>query len=470
MKKLLTGFYAFILLLAVMVQNTSAQRPDQLTFPPLELIFPAISQQHTVNGMIIYLKENDELPLVDLTLMVPGGSIYDPLDKTGLSEWFAQSLETGGTASLTPAQLEEELDRMAAQLSVTSSGYNFQIDLSVHQRDLTHAMELLVDLLRRPRFDRERGDLARQQLIEAVHRQNDRPAAIASRYLARAINPGHPFGVEPTLQTLDNLTTADLVAVHQRFFQPQQIWWGISGAINKDEILDLLSVYTGDWKNGVAGDLSLPGLPASLTPRITIIDRQLSQTTLLMGHRGISKDNPDLHAVRLANYLLGGGGFNSRLMREIRSNRGLAYSIYSMYQPGRYLPELFVVSGETRNDGAVEVIQLVRDMMKDLIISGVTHDELESAKNSLINSFIFAFEDTHAVVTQKMRLDFYAYPDEYLETYQDRIKALTAEDVQRVAREYFRPDQLHIVLVGDSGILLPDLHEEALATELVELD
>jgi zinc protease len=470
MKHLLTGFYAFFLLLAVTAQDTSAQRPDQLTFPPLELVFPVISQQHTTNGMTIYLKENDELPLVDLTLMVPGGSIYDPLDKTGLSEWFAQSLETGGTASLTPAQLEEELDRMAAQLSITSSSYNFQIDLSVHQRDLTRAMGLLADLLRRPRFDRERVELARQQLIEGVHRQNDRPAAIASRYLARAINPGHPFGTEPTLQTLDNLTASDLVAVHQRFFQPQQIWWGISGAIDKDEILDLLAVYTGDWKNGPTCDLSWPGLPESSTPRITIIDRPLSQTTLLMGHRGISKDNPDLHAVRLANYLLGGGGFNSRLMREIRSNRGLAYSIYSLYQPGRYLPELFVVSGETRNDGAVEVVRLVREMMKDLIISGVTYDELESAKNSLINSFIFAFEDTHAVVTQKMRLDFYAYPVEYLETYQHRIRALTAEDVQRVAREYFRPDQLHIVLVGDSGIILPDLHEESMAIELVELD
>ncbi len=470
MKRLLTGFCVFFLLLTVTAQDTAAQRPDQLTFPPLELVFPTVALQHTANGMKVYLKEDDELPLIDLTLMVRGGNIHDPLDKTGLSEWFAQSLETSGTASLSPAQLEEELDRRAAQLSVTSSSYHYQIDLSVHQRDLTWAMELLVDLLRRPRFDRERVELARQQLIEGVHRQNDRPAAIASRYLARAINPGHPLGAEPTLKTLDNLMVADLVAVHQRFFQPQQIWWGISGAINKDEILDLFAVYVGDWENRAAGHITLPALPESSPPQITMIDRQLSQTTLLMGHRGISKDNPDLHAVRLTNYLLGGGGFNSRLMREIRSNRGLAYSIYSLFQPGRYLPELFVVGGETRNDGAVEVIHLVRDIMKELIVSGVPHDELESAKSSMINSFIFAFENTHAVVTQKMRLNFYAYPDDYLETYQDRISAITASDVQRVALEYFHPDQMHIVLVGDSDILLPDLQNESMAIELVEVD
>lgn len=470
MKTTLLSFYVFFLLLLATAQAAPAQRPDQLNFPPLEMVFPSISEHQTVNGMRIYLKKNDELPLVDLTLMVRGGSIYDPLEKTGLSQWLAQALETGGTVILTPAQLEEELDRMAAQLSVSSSSYSFQINLSVHQRDLNRAMELLADLLRRPRFDLERVELARQRLIENVHRRNDRPADIASRYLAAAINPGHPFGVEPTLDTLTSLTVDDLVAAHQLYFQPRQIWWGISGAIDEDEILRLIDMHAGDWEGSTSGDYTLPELPDSTTPRITVIDRQLSQTTLLMGHRGISKDNPDLHAVRLVNYLLGGGGFNSRLMREIRSNRGLAYSIYSMLQPGRYLPELFIVSGETKNDGAIEVVRMVREIIEELRVSGASMSELESAKKSLLNSFIFAFEDTHAVVTQKMRLQFYAYPDDYLETYQQQIEALTVEDIMRVARDYLQPDQLHIVLVGDSGILQTDLEDEAMAFELVELD
>jgi zinc protease len=470
MKRIFICCYVVLLLLVISVHATPTQRPDQLTFPALEMVFPEISELHTTNGMTIYLKEDDELPLVDLTLMVRGGSIFDPLEKTGLSEWFAQTLETGGTATLTPAQLEEELDRMAAQLSVSSNSYSYQIDLSIHQRDVNRAIELLADLLRRPRFDQARADLARQRLIEGVHRQNDRPATIANRYLARAVNPDHPFGAEPTLKTLENLLYTDLVTVHQRYFQPQQVWWGVSGAITETDIILLLDEHFGDWENSTSSDYVLPALPDSDPPRITVIDRNLSQTTLLMGHRGISKDNPDLHAVRLTNYLLGGGGFNSRLMREIRSNRGLAYSIYSMLQPGRYLPELFIVSGETRNDGAVLVVRLVREMIADLITSGVSTDELESAKSSLINSFIFAFEDTHAVVTQKMRLNFYAYPDDYLETYQERVEALTAEEVKRVAREYLHPDQLHIVLVGDSGILLADLQDESMDIELIEID
>lgn len=470
MKTTLLYFHVVFLLLLVTAQATLAQRPDQLSFPPLEIVFPFITEHETASGMNVFLKKNDELPLVDFSVMIRGGSIYDPLEKTGLSQWLAEALETGGTALLTPAQLEEELDRMAAQLSITSNSYSFQIDLSVHQRDLNRAIELLAELLRRPRFDLERVELARQRLMENVHRRNDRPADIASRYLIGAINPGHPFGVEPTLETLTSLTVDDLVTAHQQYFQPHQIWWGVSGAIDEDEILNLIDEHVGDWERSSTGDYAVPALPDPTTPRIAVIDRQLSQTTLLMGHRGISKDNPDVHAVRLANYILGGGGFNSRLMREIRSNRGLAYSIYSQFQPGRYLPEFFLISGETRNDSAVAVVRLAREIMEELITTKVSDAELGSAKSSLLNSFIFAFENTHAVVTQKMRLKFFSYPDDYLETYQQQIEALTAEDIMRVAREYLYPDMLHIVLVGDSGILQADLQDEALGFELTELD
>lgn len=462
--------HPLLVLVLVFSVQAASQRPDQMTFPPLEIIFPEISQQQTDNGMNVYLKVDDELPLVDLTLMVRGGSIHDPVEKTGLSQWFAQALETGGSASLTPMQLEEELDRMAAQLTVTSSSYSYQIDLSVHQRDLSRGLEILTDLLRRPRFDTDRVELARHHLLEDLHRKNDNPAAIAGRYLASAVNPDHPFGLEPTLEGINSLAAADLVTVHQRFFHPENLWWGVSGAIDEQSFLAELNLLLGDWTSDRVDVPGIPALSDSVAARVHLIDRKLSQTTLLMGHRGISKDNPDMHAVRLANYILGGGGFNSRMMREIRSNRGLAYSIYSMLQPGRYLPELFVVSGETRNDSAVEVVKLVQKLIEEFISQPVPAEELESAKNSLINSFIFAFEDTHAVVTQKMRLDFYDYPADYLETYQERLEELTPVEIQRVAKLYLQPENLHIVLVGDSDILVPHIEGLGYDIEVIMLN
>ncbi|MFO7766531.1 MAG: pitrilysin family protein [Pelovirga sp.] len=460
MRKLILITAVILFVFVHLVGAVSSQHPDQLTFPPLELSFPQIEDYQTVNGMNVYFKTDEELPLVDLTVMIRGGSIHDPLEKIGLAQLFSRSLETGGTKNYTPEQLEQELDLMAAELTVSNSSYSYQVDLSIHQRDLTRAMEILADLLRRPRFDDDRVELARQQLIASVHRRNDRPAGIAGRYLAQAVNPGHPFGLEPVLETVNNLSREDLHAVHERFFQPQHLWWGVSGAVTEEQFSALLSRHFADWSRHAEVDQEFPPLPEPLDAATYVVDRKLSQTTLMMGHRGISKDNPDLHAVRLANYILGGGGFNSRLMREIRSNRGLAYSIYSRFQPGRYLPELFTVAGETRNDSAIEVMRLVRRLIDEMREVPVSSEEIESAKRSLINSFIFAFENTHAVVTQKMRLDFYSYPDDYLESYQERIEALTAADVQRVARFYLQPERLHVVLVGDSDILLADLDDD----------
>lgn len=468
-KRLIT-IAALALAIGHSVAALASPRPDQLSFPPLVLSLPAIAHHQTANGMNLYIKTDDELPLVELTIMIPGGSIHDSPARTGLARLFSQALETGGTRTHTPEELEQELDLMAADLSVTSSSYAYQIDLSIHQRDLDRSMEILAELLRYPRFDPQRVDLARQRLMDAVHRQNDRPAAIAGRYLAHAINPGHPLGLEPDLETLGRLTQDDLLEVHQRFFHPHFLWWGVSGAVDESDFLALLLRHFGDWDSDKLLDSDFPALPVSVAATTYVIDRKLSQTTLLMGHRGISKDNPDLHAVRLANYILGGGGFNSRLMREVRSNRGLAYSIYSQFVPGRHLPELFVVTGETGNDNAFEVVRLVRQLIDEMITTPVSAEELESAKSSLINSFIFAFENTHSVVTQKMRLHFYSYPEDYLETYQQRMEALTTEDIQRVAGRYLQPEHLQVVLVGDSDILLKDWQGKDTDIVMIELD
>ncbi|MFO7578310.1 MAG: pitrilysin family protein [Pelovirga sp.] len=446
------------------------KHPGDIDFPPLELEFPSISEHRTTHGMRIYLKEDDELPLVNISVMVRGGSIQDPLDKAGLSELFAQTLETGGAGELSPQVLEEELDRMAAQLTVTSSTYSYQVDLSIHQRDLQRGLEILTGLLRQPAFDGARFELARQRLLQAIHRRNDNPADIAGRYLAAAVNPGHPLAAEPTEAGINSITIADLEALHERFFRPARLWWAVSGDIDEQSLLEQIERLFGDWQADAVALAELPPLPAATTGRAYLVDKKLPQTTILLGHRGISKDNPDMLAVRVANHILGGGGFNSRLMREIRSNRGLAYSIYSQLQPGRHLPELFFISGETKNETAVEVVELALQIIREMIDQPVSAAELDLARNSLVNSFIFAFEHTHAVVTQKVRLDFYDYPADYLQSYQSRLKALTVADIQRVARTYFDPAALQVVLVGDSTIYATALAERGYDVEMIDLD
>ncbi len=462
----------FFLLLAGCTTRTVAPqpvRPDQLDFPPLQFSFPKIEKERLANGFRVYLKEDHELPLIELTLLVGGGSIQDPLEKTGLSQLFAAVLETGGAGDATPAELETELEAMAAELSVSSSAYSYQIDLSLHQRDLQRGIEILADLLRRPRFDSERLELARSRMLESIRRKNDDPGSIAGRLLAEASYPGHPFGSFPQRSVVERLNRDDLLQLQQHYFRPDNFWFAASGAFNRAELLALLRRNLGDWTAQGTPELTLPDLPPAPKGRVLLADKKIPQTSIMMGHLGINKDNPDFFALRVANYILGGGGFNSRMMREIRSNRGLVYSVYSYFQTGRQLPELFIAGSETKTATTVEVVTLMRQLIQQMIAEPVSEQELQLARQSLINSFVFAFTDSHSVTSRKMRLDFYHYPKDYLETYQEKIAAVTIADVQRVARTYLHPELLQIVLVGDSSTFADQLRKLDLSVETVEL-
>ena len=449
----------------------SAQvRPDQLKFPPLEFSFPQVDVSRLSNGMHLYLMEDHELPLVEMTLMVEGGSIYDPLDKTGLSELFAAALETGGAGKLSPAELEKELESMAAELAVSSSSYDYRIDFSLRQQDLSRSIEILADLLRRPRFDNDRVELARKQLLEAIRRKNDDPGEVSSRLLAEAVYPGHPFGSFPDAEEVKEFTRDDLLRLQRDCLQPQKIWIAVSGDFKESQLAKLLEQNLGDWRPATTAAKPIPPLPPEASAKIWLADKDVPQTSIKVGHSGISKDNPDYFAVQVANFILGGGGFNSRMMREIRSNRGLAYSVYSYFKLGRRLPELFVAGAETKCASTVEVVSLMRKLMRQMSQEPVSAEELELAQKSLINSFVFAFSDTHSVVSRRMRLDYFDYPQDYLETYRQKIAAVTVADVQRVAKKYLRPEQMQIVLVGDTSVFGNSFDGFDLPIERVDLN
>lgn len=445
-------------------------RPDDLTYQPLNFEFPVVDQQETAHGLKLYMRKNNELPLVDMTIMVEGGSIYDPAGKTGLSSVFAELLKTGGSLTLSPQDLETELESRAITLTVSSSEYCFEIHLSVHRDDFERGLEIVADLLQRPRFDAARLELARTQMLEDIHRKNDDPGTVARRLLAQAVNHDHPFGAFPTEAEIKSFTRDDFIRLHQRFFTPENVWIAVSGDINTALLPALFSQKFSKWLAVPAFVREFPSLPADPSGQILLVDKDIPQTTILMGHKGISKDNPDAMALRVANYILGGGGFNSRLMREVRSNRGLAYSVYSYFQVGRHLPGMFIAGCETKSQSTVEVVSLMRQLMRQMMLEPVSDVELELAKKSLINSFVFAFDNNHSIVSRRMRLDYYAYPETYMATYRQEIAAVTVADIQRVAKQYLHPDQLQIVLVGDSRQFVTQLEEIGLPVTKINLD
>ncbi len=427
----------------------AALRPDQLSFEPLEFHVPRVERLVLPNGIRLYLKEDHELPLVQITGMLGGGAIGDPAEKTGQAELFAAVLRTGGAGAMSPDELDARLEFLAADLSVSTDSYATSLDLSLRSADLEEGLEILAAVLRRPGFEPQRLELARRQAIEGIRRQDDDPGSVASRALMKALYGDHPLGRTPTVGTVSAVSRQDLVDFHDRYFHPDNLMLGITGDFDRPRLLALLDETFGDWDGEPVTLPLIPPLPEPAPPTLWLVVKEIPQTTVVFGEIGIDKDDPDLHAVRVMNYVLGGGGFNSRLMREVRSNRGLAYSVYSYYQIGRLLPGPFIAGSETKSESTLEVVGLMKQIMAGMRQDGVSSADLALARESLINSFIFAFDDSHDVITQQMRLDFYGYPADYLESYRDKVAAVTAEDVLRVAREHLHPDRQALVLVGD---------------------
>jgi zinc protease len=440
----------FCLLLAACA-GRPAPRPDQLSFPPLAFHVPKVQKLVLPNGIRLFLREDHELPLLEVTAMVRAGTIGDPAQKTGLGGIFATVLRTGGTAGRSPEALDAELEGMAADLSAASDTYATVLNLSLRADDEEKGLAILADILRRPAFSPQRLAVTRQQVVEGIRRENDQPGPVARRALMHALYGEHPLGRTPTVKTVGAVTRDDLVDYHKRFFHPNNLWLGISGDFDRTALLKVLKKYFGNWPQEKFEPQKIPPIKGGHPPLVQVATKDIPQTTILMGDLGIDKSNPDQYAVRVMNFILGGGGFNSRFMREIRSDRGLAYSTYSYFQIGRYLPGPFIAGCETKTVSTMQVVELMRKIQEGLRREPVTAEELQVARQSLINSFVFAFTDSHDIVTQTMRLDFYGYPPDYLETYRDRIAAVTAKDVLSAARKYLHPERQNIVLVGNES-------------------
>lgn len=443
--------------------------PDTLAFAPLTFELPQVDTFRLANGVRVFLREDHELPLVSVTAMLNAGSIDDPKGKSGLAQFHASALRSAGVGAMEADEVDAVLEKIAADLAVNTDTYATSVTLSLQSADFGQGLQILGDMLRHPRFDIQRVELARRRMLENIRRQNDRSASIAQKAFLSALYHGHALGRLPTSNSVTAIRLEGLKTFHRRFFHPGNLWLAVSGDIDRATLEAFLNKLLGDWKGGAdQPGQNIEPLPTADAPAVWLARKDVPQTTLLMGTRGIDKDNPDLYALRILNFILGGGSFNSRMVQEIRTRRGLAYSVYSYFQVGRRLPGLFIAGAETKNASVAEVAGLMRQEMQVLTQEPVTQEELDLAKQSLINSFIFAFEDSHQIVTQTMRLSFYDYPDDYLVRYRERLAAVTVADVLAAARCYLHPEAQTLVLVGNPE--QPDQLAAGLGLPLKQVD
>lgn len=455
--------------LFILVGCATPRHPDQIASAPLHFTVPEIESVTLSNGIRLYLKEDHELPLINLTVMAPGGSIDDPAERVGLATLLAKGMRTAGAGDRSADLIDTELEQLAADFSITADSYALTLDLSLLAEDFNRGLDLLRDVLRAPAFEPERLELAKEQMIEGIRRQNDHPQAIASRAILKAIYGDHPLGQSPSEETVMAISRQDLQQAHARIFSPEKLWIAVSGDFDRERLILELENRFGGWPTKKVTARIFPPLHAEREGIALIRQKELPQSVVMIGQLGVDKGAPDLHAVRVMNFILGGGSFNSRMMKEIREERGLAYSVYSYFQVGRLLPGPFIAQSETKSSTTIETLELMLDAIRRIREETVRPEELQVAKESLNNSFVFSFTNPHEIVTQAMRLDFYDYPDDYLESYRRKVEALTLADIQQAARLHLQPSRLSIVLVGNEKDFEEPLMKKGLPLERLPL-
>jgi len=431
--------------------------PRTMTFKPVEFTPPEPDRVVLDNGMVVYLLEDHELPLVTVTATMKTGSWLDPADKVGLAALTGALMRTGGGGGLTAEQVDEELEHFAGDVSISIGHESGSASLDVLKKDLTRGLQIFAGLLRAPAFDQERVEIAKLQALEGIRRRQDSPGSVVGREFMKLLyGPEHPSARETSLASITRITRDDLAAFHRSTVHPNGIILGVTGDFQKAEMLAALRAAFGDWAKGPLPELKIADVPErdSATPAIRFVNKETSQTHLRVGHLTIRENDPDYVALAIANDILGGSSFRSRLFNDVRTKRGLAYSVGSRLNSGVHDQGVWLMRAETKLASTQEVVSRFVANIERMRTELVTDQELAEAKEAYVNSFVFSFSSPSAIVSRLVDLEYDGLPKDFLQQVRDRVLKLTREEVLAAAQKHLHPDRLKIVAVG-SGDALP---------------
>lgn len=411
-----------------------------------------LGERHTGPNDLVWLySEQPGLPLVTLELLIKAGVLQDPPGKAGLANLTAELL-LSGTRSRTAPQISEEIDYLGARLE-TSGGQDYAVlRLTVLKKYHREALQLFQDILLHPVFAPEEIARKVEQLKGRLKSEQDEPGVVAFRAFCRALYAAHPYGhpVIGTAEGLSAITRDDLLKFHQQYYRPNNAILVLVGDVRPTEAEQIVQEFFGNWNAAPVPKRELPPIPESSRCRVMKIDRNLTQANIVLGQRGIKRRNPDFYAFLLMNYILGGGGFVSRLMDNIREDRGLAYSVGSSFDPGLE-PGPFEVSLETKNATAGLALQEVLRELHRIRTELVTEKELSEAKSYMIGSLMRKMDSNAKRAWLLGYVEFYGLGLDYLQRYPEIINGLTREDIRRVAQKYLSPEQWLLVVVGQQS-------------------
>ena len=422
--------------------------PEKIKYPRLDFQLPRAERILLKNGMVLYYLQDRELPIVSISALVRTGSMYDPQGKEGLAELTAYMMRTGGTTKLDSTEIDERFDLLAASPSISMSLDSASVNFSFFKDDLDTGLDLLSQMLKEPAFEEDKLRLALSLKNEELRRIADNPQKMAFREFNRLLYPNDPRGRYATSASLLKISRNDLIAFHREYFYPANMMFSICGDISKKEAINKIRQYFGQWHDSRhALDVALP--PKQAGHGIFFVRKNLPQSTVVSGELTVSKTNPDFYAFSVLDFIIGSGGFPSRIFAAVRNNEGLAYSAGSFYRARTHYG-VFGTYAFTKTASTFQALQLMDSILRDAKAGSITQAELDWAKKSILNGFIFSFEQPGQITSQQMTVAYDKLPDDYLNGYRKRIEAVTRDDLKRVAAKYLNEKRRLTLIVGDT--------------------
>lgn len=427
--------------------------PDALSFPARAFAPPEAKDYRRVtpSGVPVFIAEDRDFPLIDLSITIRTGAWLEGEDQTGLASLTASQMRAGGTEKMPPAELDEELEFLAASIRSFAGDTQAGASASCLSKDIDRVLELLFDVLKTPRFDEQRLALAKSRAVQGMRRRNDDTRSIERREWGRLMRGDDHFSTDVTTEAgIESITRDDLRAWHKSQYHPGNFVIAVSGDFDTEAMMAKLESHLGSWERRSANESAIPEPNHAPRPGVYYVNKDdVNQGRISIGHLGTTRDNPDRYALTVMNDILGGGGFTSRIMSRVRSDEGLAYSAYSRFGLGTYYDGVFSVSFQSKSESCARAAQICLDEIERIRTELVSAGELKTGVESIAESFPRTFATVRQIVGTFAGDEYTGRDPSYWAEYQAGIRSVTAEDVRRVARQYLAPEKLAVLAIGN---------------------
>ncbi|MEM8834676.1 MAG: pitrilysin family protein [Planctomycetota bacterium] len=426
-------------------------RPEELIFEELNFTPPASGEfrYQLPSGVPVYMAPSNEFPLVNITFSFKGGAYLVPDDKIGLNSMTGSLMRSGGTASMSPADLDEEVAYLAANISTGSGATTSSAALNALSSNLDEAMAIFMDVVRNPRFDEDRKRILVEQSLESMKQRNDAPGSIMGRDFNRLMYGEESFQARvSTEETITGITLEDMRQFHRRVFHPGNLIIGVSGDFEPQDMLATLESAIQGWEFGdeVPDPEGSDNVPE---PGVYYVNKEdVPQGMVRLGHRTVDRDHPDSIKISVMNDILGGGGFTARMMNRLRNDEGLTYGVYTSFVRPSWYPGHFLTHFSTSGETVALALRMALEEIDKMQSGKVSEEELVTAQNSFIETFPRTFESKPAMLSVFINDEWTGRDPNYWATYRDKVKSVTRADVQNMANEYLQPDNMAILVVG----------------------